>query len=413
MMARLQAVAAFVSVLRVNRMSRAGFERWQARQLRRWLRDDLRQVAFYAGARPELAVLPVIDKALVMSRFQDFNQGRITAATAWQALASTRQIGDVSIGTSTGTSGNRMLYAVTPAERYRWLGTMLGKALPGFLVARERIAVILPQDSALYQSANMARLRLRFYDLREGVEAWGQDLAAFAPTTIIAPPRLLRHLAETGLPLAPRRVFAGGETLDPVDRAVIEARFGLTLGQIYMATEGLFAVSCAEGCLHLAEDANHFEFNPVGDGLVSPLVTGFRRSFQVMARYRMNDVLRLSDEPCACGSPLRVVAEVVGRMDDAFAFGDVLVTPDVLRNAVLDAARGIDDFRVQRVGSVQVVLVLKPDVPEAEAAAAQHALSAVFARRGLGVKVTLQRDALTLDTGRKLRRVESIWRDGA
>ena len=411
MIAQLQAVAAYAGALRVSRMSRPRFEDWQAQRLNHWLENNLRQVAFYGTARPELSALPVIDKALVMARFEEFNVGRISATAGWQALSRDGRINEISIGASTGTSGNLMLYAITPGERYRWLGTMLAKALPGFFLRSERVAVILPQDSSLYAGANhVARMRLRFFDLREGSEKWGEDLATFAPTTIIAPPRVLRHLAETGPVLVPRRLFAAAETLDSVDRAVIETHFARPLGQIYMATEGLFGVSCSCGSLHLAEDTNYFEFEPIGDGLVSPVVTGFRRSFQVMARYRINDLLRLSHQPCACGSPLRVIHDVVGRMDDAFAFGSILVTPDVMRNAVLNAARAITDFRIRRDGPLTVTLVLKPDLGQSDAEAACRALNEVFAKRGVAVEVVLRRAPMMLDKDRKLRRVENIWR---
>ena len=407
-----EAVGAFASALRVQRMDRPAFDRWQAKRLSRWLSSDLPKVGFYQNAPAQLAGLPVIDKQIVMSRFQDFNLGRITTDQGWAAMAADGQVGGVSIGASTGTSGNRALYAVTPAERYRWLGAMLAKTVPGFLFRAERVAVILPQSSALYDGANRAGpMVLKFFDLRDGPETWTKALIRFAPTTIIAPPRVLRHLAETAPSLAPRRLYAGAETLDPMDQEVIEHRFGQRLGQIYMATEGLLGVTCAHGRLHLAEDATYFEFEPVGDGLVSPLITGFRRSFQIMARYRMNDLLRLSPQRCACGSPLQVVDEVVGRMDDVFAFGEVIVTPDILRNAVLDAARSIDDFRILRDGAMHVSLVLKPDLPAHDADAAKTALCAIFERRKLPVLVTVQRDPLTLNCTRKLRRVENRWKD--
>jgi phenylacetate-CoA ligase len=409
--ARLHALSAFATVLRTNRMSRPRFERWQARAMNRWLRQDLPQVDFYRNAGLDLAALPVIEKADVMGTFEAFNRDRITAAEGWAAFAANRPIGSISVGASTGTSGNRALYLVTPQERYRWLGTMLAKMAPGFLWQPERVAVILPQASDLYEGANhVGPLRLQFYNLNEGPEAWTEALTDFAPTTIIAPPRVLRLLAESASGLTPRRLFAGAETLDPTDRRIIESRFGLPLGQVYMATEGLFGVSCAHGRLHLAEESVFFEFQPFGDGLVSPLVTGFRRTLQIMARYRMNDLLRLSDAPCPCGSPLRVIDEVVGRMDDSFAFGDRLVTPDVLRNAVLDAAREIDDFRILREGEARVALVLEPEVAAPAAEAALAALKALFARRGIDLSVTLRREVLRFEPGRKLRRVESRWR---
>ncbi len=50
--------------------------------------------------------------------------------------------------------------------------------------------------------------------------------------------------------------------LDPLDRAAIEAATGVTVREIYMATEGLFGVACPHGTLHLAEDVVKFEWLP-------------------------------------------------------------------------------------------------------------------------------------------------------
>ncbi|MBB3917737.1 MULTISPECIES: CoF synthetase [Rhizobium] len=418
MTGRLRIASAFAQTLWTCRggRSRAAFERWQAAALQHWLERDLPGVDFYRGATPRLEMLPIIDKTTVMADFAAFNRGRITAEEGWRAVETTGRIGDVSVGASTGTSGNRALYAVNASEQDRWLGTILAKTAPRFLIEPERVAVVLPQNSALYDGANRSRLlRLKFFDLRQGVESWQPALESFAPTTIVAPPRVLGHLAKHSERLKPRRLFAGAETLDPVDRTIIEARFGRKLGQIYMATEGLFAVSCAQGRLHLAEDANVFEFEPVAGGLVAPRVTGFRRQFQIMARYRMNDLLRLSDRPCACGSPLRAVDEIVGRLDDTFVFDRIdgvrlLVTPDVMRNAVLAAARTITDFRILREDPETIVLVLEPKLADENAKAAQHALSQVFSQRDLSPTIVLRREAMVFEPHRKLRRVENRCR---
>ncbi len=418
MTGRLRIASAFAQTLWTCRggRSRAAFERWQAAALQRWLERDLPGVDFYRGATPRLEMLPIIDKITVMADFAAFNRGRITAEEGWRAVETTGRIGDVNVGASTGTSGNRALYAVDASEQDRWLGTILAKTVPRFLIEPERVAVVLPQNSALYDGANRSRLlRLRFFDLRRGLESWLAALENFAPTTIVAPPRVLRHLAEHSKRLKPQRLFAGAETLDPVDRTIIEARFGKKLGQIYMATEGLFAVSCAKGRLHLAEDANVFEFEPVAGGLVAPRVTGFRRRFQITARYRMNDLLRLSDRACACGSPLRALDEIVGRLDDAFVFdrtdgARLLVTPDVMRNAVLAAAHRITDFRILQEGPETIALVLEPDLAEESARAARHALNQVFSQRGLFPTIVLRREAMAFDPHRKLRRVENRCR---
>ncbi|MGX8008610.1 hypothetical protein ACVDG8_006065 [Mesorhizobium sp. ORM8.1] len=111
-----------------------------------------------------------------------------------------------------------------------------------------RVAIILPQNTGLYDSARKSRLvKLAFFDLTRGPESWRGALEAFDPTVIVAPPKILRHVAAERFQLRPRRVFCAAETLDPVDRTIIEAFFQLPLDQIYMATEGLFAVTCRHG----------------------------------------------------------------------------------------------------------------------------------------------------------------------
>lgn len=410
MTAALEALTAFARVRRMAgpALSRDAFEAWQARRLSRWLAQDVPRVRAYAGGAAALRDLPITDKATLMADFEAYNRPGITADQVRDALTGDLTVGRYTVGASTGTSGNRGYFVISDAERFRWLGTILGKAMPDLVLRRNRVAIILPQSTRLYDAARRTgRIDLRFFDLVAGPERWQAELEAFDPTVIVAPPRVLRHFAEVGLRLAPMRVFSAAETLDPMDRPVIEAYLGQPLEQIYMATEGLLGVSCRHGRLHLAEESHVFEFEPVGDGLVSPLVTAFARQVQIMARYRMNDLLRLSAGTCPCGSPLQAVDEVVGRMDDCFRFpGDVLMTPDVLRNAVLSAGREIEDFRVLQEGSEAVRLILPPGVPEGMAAAARDRLADLVASRAPGVAVTLDRAPLPLETGRKLRRVE-------
>lgn len=413
-----EAIRSFALTLWVSRKSRENFERWQARALRRWLDRDLPLAPFYGVAPHHLSDLPVTDKALLMADFERFNIAGVSSSDAWTAATGYGRLGVLTVGASTGTSGNRGLFVICEAEKYRWLGTILAKAIPDLLWRRQRVAVILPQNTGLYDTARQSRrIDLRFFDLTLGPERWRATLEAFAPTVVIGPPKILRHFATERFRLSPLRVFSAAETLDPVDRPVIEPFFGRRLDQIYMATEGLFAVTCRQGNLHLAEDSIFFEFETAGDGLVTPLITAFRRQTQIMARYRMNDLLRLSPTPCRCGSPLRVVDEIVGRTDDAFrltsAQEPLLITPDILRNAVLKADRRIDDFRLIQTAPETVELHLKPDLAGDAAQAALEAVRRLFASRQARVAVEPVRSALPLETGRKLRRVECRLPTGA
>jgi hypothetical protein len=125
---------------------------------------------------------------------------------------------------------------------------------------------MLPRTSRLYDAANESgRLALKFFDLTEGLESQLAAVAAFQPSVLVAPPHALIALARADLPLAPRQIFSGAEVLDPVDRREIEARFAVTVREIYMATEGLLGVACSHGTLHLCEDCVAFGWEPEGE----------------------------------------------------------------------------------------------------------------------------------------------------
>lgn len=392
--------------------------RWQDRRLADWLRTAVPQVGAYAG-QPlvRLEDLPVIDKAILTGSFAAYNRPGITAAEVRAAIdAGEERVRGCPIGQSTGTSGNRGYYVISDAERFVWLGTILAKALPDVLWQRHRVALALPGFSALYRSAERGRrIRLRFFDLARGVDAWADALAAFAPDTIVAPPKVLRRLAESGR-LGARNLFSGAEVLDPLDRAVIEAATGAKVREIYMATEGLFGVACSHGTLHLAEDAVHFEWLASGtSGLMTPLVTDFTRRTQIMARYRMNDLLALSGEKCPCGSPLQPVARIEGRQDDIFELRGAdgawrMITPDVLRNAVVDSDRRITDFRLVQSAADRIEVALDPALPPESDARVIASLAALLERMGVARPAITVSRGLPVDFDRKLRRVRREWR---
>ena len=132
-----------------------------------------------------------------------------------------------------------------------------------------------------------------------------------------------------------------------------------------------------------------------------------------MLRYRMNDLLDLDPAPCPCGSAFTAVRAVAGRMDDVFLLArppgatdmpPVAVTPDVIRNAVIDANPCIDDFRVIQVAPDRVDLRL-PRQSVAALPDAQRTLSELFVRHGARVVVDARAEALPALDARKLRRV--------
>ena len=392
--------------------TRADVTAWQYRQLERFLAGPVAAVPAYRElAGHPLEDFPIQDKARLMAEFERHNRLGMTSAEARDAWEKDRSPKGYAVGASTGTSGNRGFYVVSDAERYAWLGVILGRGLPGFWRDRLKVAILLPANSRLYDAANESRrLSLRFFDLHEGMERQAEAVEAWQPDVLVAPPKVLRLLSDRPSELAPRHVFSGAEVLDPLDRERIEARFGVTVREIYMATEGLFAIACPHGRLHLLEDHIAFEWedDPAGGRLKSPLITDFTRRTQVMVRYRMNDLLELDTGPCPCGSPFTVVRAIAGRMDDVLSLpgpdGNVFITPDILRNTIIDADPGIGDFRLVQTSPDRVVITLPPE-NESAALNAGQALQALFDRLGARVQLDSRIEPLPPPDSRKLRRV--------
>lgn len=407
-------IRAFPRFVRDRKVLRA----WQGRRLAKWLEHDVVKVDAFrslAGHATKLDDLPVMEKSDLMADFSRFNVPRITNAQGWEAFGGSRRIGGFIVGASTGTSGNRGLFVVSQRERFAWLGAILAKAAPDFWRRRDRVAVLLPIDTPLYDSANQIRsLVMRFFDIGDPLEQSIAALEEFDPTLLVAPPRILRRLAELDAKLSPRRMFSAAEKLEEFDRRIIETGFGIPLGEIYMATEGLLGVTCAHGRLHLTEDCMYFEFEPAAGDLVSPVISDFSRNTQIMVRYRMNDLLRLDARPCPCGSPLMVAQEVAGRQDDVFRLPSVAgetveLTPDILRNVILDTDRGIDDFLLVQTGAAAMELQLPERCSPAVRRAVRDNLAALCARHNVspGCRIDIAERA---PHGKgKMRRIKREW----
>lgn len=396
--------------------NRSAVERYQARRMVALGRHLRHTIPFYATIEPERPDRwPIMDKERLLANFDAMNIAGLSLDRVRDALAQGGSTVDGhAVGHSTGTSGKRGYFVIGEAERFVWLGTLLAKTLPDALWRRHRVALALPGFSRLYRSAgDGSRVRLGLFDLADGVDAWQDRLTAFAPDTIVAPPKVLRLLAERGR-LTAATIFSAAEVLDPLDEAVIEGATGRRVRQIYMASEGLFGVSCAYGTLHLAEDVVRFEWEagPDGSGLVQPIVSDFTRRVQAMARYRMNDLLLLDHAPCQCGSSFQAVRRIEGRSDDVFWLADRAgalrpVTPDVVRNALLDADRSIDDFRVVQTGPSRLAVQLPDGHGEATAVATGFArLADCLGLASLELEVGR---GIAPPFDRKLRRVRRDW----
>jgi putative adenylate-forming enzyme len=382
--------------------NRAELEAWQDRRVHAHLARVLPRSAFYRQRYAGLPSanwrkFPVVNKAELMADFESWNTAGIRRDQAMEIALraeSSRDfsptIGAVTIGLSSGTSGNRGLFLVSPVERHAWAGSLLAKILPGSLFARHRAALCFRANSNLYGSVSSRRFQFGFFDLLEPPEKLAQRLQQFQPTLLVAPPALLRLLAEEQragrLRLQPARIFSVAEVLEPQERKVIEASFGQRLHEIYQATEGFLAVTCAHGTLHLNEDllVVQKEWLDRSQRKFSPIITDFRRTTQPIMRYRLNDILTGRETPCPCGSLFTALEKIEGRCDDRLRFdsanGDskISVFPDFIRRAIITADEAITEYTVtqQTDGRLEIAL----EIAALRQAAAEHSVRENFSQ---------------------------------
>ncbi|MFC4454052.1 F390 synthetase-related protein [Deinococcus sonorensis] len=329
----------------------------------------------------------------------------------------TGRSGALTVGLSTGTSGMQGAFLVGREDRLRWAGVVLRHLLPdwpGGLWRPHRVAFLLRAEGGLYRSVQGRRLHFHFLDLLRPLDQLVAELSALNPTILVGPPSVLLALLQAGATARPQRVVSVAEVLDDEDAHALTVGFGPVV-QVYQATEGLLALPCPHGELHLNEAHLHFDLEPLPDGLMRPVVTDLRRRAQPIIRHRLDDLLLLGDA-CSCGLAARRVLRVVGRQDDALELpsqdrsGRVVVWPDFLRGA-LARITGLHDYRLDQCGPHELRLQLSPLTAETEALAVQ-AVQVALRLHGVDVAaVQFECGPLVAEApGVKRRRVRRTWR---
>jgi phenylacetate-CoA ligase len=328
--------------------------------------------------------LPSIDKTLMMANFSQLNTVGIEKTAAFQTALQAEHARDFSptlqatngkrytVGLSSGTSGNRGLFLVGEQEQAGWSGVILARALPNWrdLLRRPplRVAFFLRANSNLYQSTDKRGIQFRYFDLMTPLAQAEHALTAFQPQIIIAPPSLLAllaHAQQAGkLRIQPERLISVAEVLESQDQAHLQTVFQCVVHQIYQCTEGLLAVSCPQGRLHWQADLVAVQWQALGQGRFSPVITDLWRTTQPIIRYRLNDVIQLSESACSCGNDWQVLQAIEGRSDDVCYFADDLgewrvVFPDVIRRMVLLAEAPVLEYQAVQSARGQLRLAVQ------------------------------------------------------
>lgn len=397
----LRLLGAFRQTRRLSWPDRAALLAHQERQWQRYCRRVLpRSPWFRPWLEQPLDHWPQMNKALMMAHFDEMNTAGLKLAEVLacaRAAEETRDfsptLGRYSVGLSSGTSGGRGVFVVSPEERAQWAGVMLGRLLPGGLLQGQRVALFLRANSNLYRTVRTPCLQFRFFDLFSPLEAHAGPLAAMQPSIVVAPAQVLRALAlrvQAGqLDIAPERVISVAEVLEPQDRRLLQQVFG-RVSEVYQATEGFLGSSCSHGSLHLNESFLRIEPQWLDDKRFVPLVTDFTRSTQPIVRYRLDDILVARAAPCPCGNPELAIDRIEGRCDDVLrlpgaAGAPVTVFADVVSRALAQVLPLDADYRLVQSGPRALGLAIAPLDAAVHQRCRAH-LGQVFARLGVATE---------------------------
>ncbi|HTJ94943.1 MAG TPA: F390 synthetase-related protein [Pararobbsia sp.] len=375
MIRKMQTLRAYWQTRRLKFGSRAALERHQQQRLRQFASVQLvRSPYFSPYVGQPLHTWPTMTKAVMMEHFDRMNTAQLRLADVLECALNAERSRDFlqtvkgySVGLSSGTSGSRGVFVVSPAEQAAWAGAILARMLPRGLFAGERVALFLRANSNLYSAVRSPWLSFEFFDLLEPLAQHYERLERYRPTIVVGPAQLLRALAEAKLEgriaIRPGKIISGAEVLEPFDREFL-AQSLAPVGEVYQATEGFLGSTCSHGTLHLNEAHVLIEPQWLDERRFVPLITDFSRTTQPIVRYRLDDILVKRAAACPCGSHEMALERIEGRCDDLLRLPGrdgriVEVFADALSRAIAQVLPLAADYRLVQTGSTHLTLYVQ------------------------------------------------------
>jgi putative adenylate-forming enzyme len=346
-----------------------------ALQSKRWrnFKKVLSKSPFYNKFSDKtLEEFPIMQKQTFMKNFTSINTSGIHLENAMHIALEAENsrdfapmINGITVGLSSGTSGNRGLFLASENERAQWVGAVLDRVI-GFQFKKRKVAFFLRANSNLYNSVASKLLRFEFYDLLIPVEKHLKSLIELQPNILVAQPSCLiemaKYIESKQLQIKPEKVISVAEVLYPEDKRYLEKIFNQKIHQVYQCTEGLLASTCEEGNLHFHEDYLIIEKKYLDEEQTRfhPIITDLMRSTQPVVRYELNDIIH-ELKNCPCGLKSTAIAQIEGRSDDTLTFVDhnqkaISIYPDFFRRAIILADSGIQNYMLIQIGMSQLNL---------------------------------------------------------
>jgi phenylacetate-CoA ligase len=257
-------------------------------------------------------------------------------------------------------------------------------ATPELAALPNTVAMVAAQH-ATHMTSSMAQtfanptIQVERYPVTRPIERIVAGLNDYQPVSLLGYPSAFALLAAEArdgrLRIAPKRIISTSEPLLPEVRRSVEEAFAAPIANMYGTSEaGPVGVGCWRGPgIHLSDDLVIVEpvdeaGRPVPPGTRSDkiYVTALANPTLPLFRFELTDQVTFLDQACPCGSAHQLVADVEGRLDDAFRYpGGVVVHPHVFRSALAREA-WIVEYQVRQTPNGAEVRVLgAPGDPEA------------------------------------------------
>ena len=341
----------------------------------------LNDYAFYQNQHfQDWNSIPCLEKKSYLQNFEKLNLYRLTLKEAIDFGTGLETSGDylakkknLTIGLSTGTSGQRSAFVLQSREIGLWAGSILAKILGWNIFRSHKIAFVFRTHSPLYNGLNVGWIKLAFFNFNSDLDELIKELNHFKPSILVSVPNFYSYYLKKcpNKVIHPKIVISGADVLEDCEKKQLENYFGVPVTQIYQATEGFLGLTCAAGKIHLNEENYIIEKTWVAENVFMPLVTDVNRKSQAVIKYQLDDLLITDDDPCDCGSPTTAITKIQGRHDQILSFqgsqnSTVQIFPDFLRQLITAGNWYVWNYRIIQTSPDELTIAVDKVLTENE-----------------------------------------------
>lgn len=337
-------------------------------------RKNLSKSLFYNQLIKSNTGFPIMDKSKFMQEFDQINTVGITKKEAFDVALKSEtsrdfspSINGISIGLSSGTSGNKGIFLTGKREKEIWVGAILDRVI-GFSLKKRKVAFFLRANNNLYESVNSQLIEFHFYDLALPFTELLNQFTQSKYDIVVAQPSVLNELANyyeaNELKANINKIISVAEVLEEDQKKYFETIFSCNVEQVYQCTEGFLAYTCKSGNLHFNNDWLLIEKKYIDESKTRfhPVITDYMRTSQPIVKYELNDIIH-EGGACSCGSKAMVIKKIEGRSDDVFKYkkGEKtsIIYPDFIRRAVLTCSDLIENYTVTKISEKRIEVALE------------------------------------------------------